>query len=273
MRKLALKYQIAIFWFYGEPGHGRGLVDAMSSFGCKENLRSPIITQDKWFDTAEEMAEYLREHFRNDNSKSFHVIHASDIANLRKQKKDEFIIPGCRKMHLIAVSSNGTFINRTVLDTSDSKLLERNIFDSNDDEELPLVLQILGKDGDNEVDNDEIIDNADIIDGGVLFSIITPFVALRAAPKSLESFYVMKVVSKDIASEHLLDGYGQAVVFGEKFITGFYLNKYIETKKEMRFSLPKKPISVSVHLEEIFTTNVEVLSDLTMDIIEYEAIN
>ena len=88
MRKLALKYQIAIFWFYGEPGHGRGLVDAMSSFGCKEPLRSAIITQDKWFDTAEEMAEYLREHFTNDYSKSFHVIHASDIANLRKQKKD-----------------------------------------------------------------------------------------------------------------------------------------------------------------------------------------
>ena len=177
-------------------------------------------------------------------------------------------------MHLIAVSSNGSFINHIVLDTSDSKLLELNILDFND-EELPLVLQILGNDGDNEVDNDEIIENGDIIDGGVLFSIIAPgsFVALRAAPKSLESFYVMKVVSKDIASEHLLDGYGHAVVFGEKFITVFYLNKYIETKTEVRFSLPKKPISVYVHLQEIFTTNVEVSSDLTMDIIEYQSIN
>ena len=35
MKELAEKYQITFSWFYGEPGHGRGLVDAMSHFGCK----------------------------------------------------------------------------------------------------------------------------------------------------------------------------------------------------------------------------------------------
>lgn len=36
MKNLAMKYKIKIVWFYGEPGHGRGLVDAMSMFveGC-----------------------------------------------------------------------------------------------------------------------------------------------------------------------------------------------------------------------------------------------
>ena len=43
--------------------------------------------------------------------------------------------------------------------------------------------------------------------------------------------------------------------------------------KKLRFCLPKKAISGYVHLQEIFTTNVEISSDLTMDIIGYEAIN
>ena len=32
--ELAEKYEIDVIWFYGITGHGRGLVDAMSSFGC-----------------------------------------------------------------------------------------------------------------------------------------------------------------------------------------------------------------------------------------------
>ena len=33
--KLAQKYNVRIDFFYGEAGHGRGLVDAMARFGCK----------------------------------------------------------------------------------------------------------------------------------------------------------------------------------------------------------------------------------------------
>ena len=35
MKKIAAEFGITGVWFYGEPGHGHGLVDAMSSFGCK----------------------------------------------------------------------------------------------------------------------------------------------------------------------------------------------------------------------------------------------
>ena len=35
---MAQKYDIDIFWVYGAPDDGRGLVDAMSSFGCKAPL-------------------------------------------------------------------------------------------------------------------------------------------------------------------------------------------------------------------------------------------
>ena len=48
-------------WFYGIAGHGRGLVDAMSSFGCKRPLQNTIVTDDKWFSHAQEMFFFIRQ--------------------------------------------------------------------------------------------------------------------------------------------------------------------------------------------------------------------
>ena len=43
MKNMAKAHNISIYWFYGEPGHGHGVVDAMSSFGCKTALRCAIV--------------------------------------------------------------------------------------------------------------------------------------------------------------------------------------------------------------------------------------
>ena len=58
MKKLAKELVIKVVWFYGEPGHGRGLVDAISSFGCKQQLCHEIITNDSWFQNAEERSDF-----------------------------------------------------------------------------------------------------------------------------------------------------------------------------------------------------------------------
>ena len=56
-------------WFYEKPGHGCGLVDVMSSFGCKQQLRHEIVNNDSWFEDAEEMVQFLKKYFTNDSSK------------------------------------------------------------------------------------------------------------------------------------------------------------------------------------------------------------
>ena len=61
-------------WYYGEPGHGRGLVDTMSSFGCKQQLRHEIVTNDSWFQNA-------------DNSKEYHLVDAAETANIRAKRR------------------------------------------------------------------------------------------------------------------------------------------------------------------------------------------
>ena len=40
---------IQITWFYGEAGHGRGLIDAMAWFGCKQPIRHAIVSEDVGF--------------------------------------------------------------------------------------------------------------------------------------------------------------------------------------------------------------------------------
>ena len=45
--------------FDTSTGHGKGVIDAMSSFGVKNVLRRDIVTQDVFFDTSEVMVDHL----------------------------------------------------------------------------------------------------------------------------------------------------------------------------------------------------------------------
>ena len=86
MKKLAIKLGIKIIWFYGEPGHGRGLFDVMSSYGCKLQLRSDVITNYSWFECAEKLMRFLKDYFQSDDSKDHFLVDATETAKVRKQK-------------------------------------------------------------------------------------------------------------------------------------------------------------------------------------------
>ena len=90
MKELARKFNITVAWFYGEAGYGKGLVDTMSSFGCKQPITNVIITEDKWFQSASEIVSYLKEHFNNDPSKEHHI-NAASLAECRKLEANEHI--------------------------------------------------------------------------------------------------------------------------------------------------------------------------------------
>ena len=57
---LSKKYGIEIAWFYGEPGHGRGLIDAMAWFGAKQPLLYSILADNKWFANASEITFFYK---------------------------------------------------------------------------------------------------------------------------------------------------------------------------------------------------------------------
>ena len=59
LQYLADKYNVQIVRVYGAAGHGKGLIDAMSSFGVKSILRRDIVTTDQWFQNSKEICDYL----------------------------------------------------------------------------------------------------------------------------------------------------------------------------------------------------------------------
>ena len=59
----ARKHNIKVISYYGVAGHGKGLVDSMSSFGVKNLIRKAIITDDYWYDNANDLVTHLKSDF------------------------------------------------------------------------------------------------------------------------------------------------------------------------------------------------------------------
>ena len=129
MHQLAMKYQITIVWFYDEPGYGKGIVDSMSSFGCKQPLRKAIIDKDMWFEFASDMLDYLTNHFSDDLSKNHYLIDAETLADIRRNPKGFKIPKQCRKMHIIAFNKEGEFCKQLYFHDTNivTKLFSPNI--------------------------------------------------------------------------------------------------------------------------------------------------
>ena len=109
-KELGKRFNITIASFYGEARHGKGLVDAMSSFGCKQPIKHAIVTEDIWFKNTLEMVSYLQEYFKDDSSKEYHYIVTALLTEAHKPKSTEHIIKPCRKFCLITVNSDGTLM-------------------------------------------------------------------------------------------------------------------------------------------------------------------
>ena len=109
MKELALKYKITVAWFYGVSGHGKGLADTMSSFGCKGPLRMAIKANDAWFSCAAAMVDYLADYFEDDQTKEHYLVDPSVTAKQRRNKNKELKMNGNRKLRLIVVNKEGEF--------------------------------------------------------------------------------------------------------------------------------------------------------------------
>ena len=57
MQALSNDYNVKITRIYGAAGHGKGLIDVMSSFGVKSILRRDVIGLDQWFADSKEMCQ------------------------------------------------------------------------------------------------------------------------------------------------------------------------------------------------------------------------
>ena len=59
MINLSNKYNVRVIHIYRAAGHGKGLIDAVSSFGVKAILRRDIVSHDCWLESNNDICEYL----------------------------------------------------------------------------------------------------------------------------------------------------------------------------------------------------------------------
>ena len=99
-----------------------------------------------------------------------------------------------------------------------------------------------GVDANHLVDNNiEVIEDEANSRNLILYEIITPgsYIGLRSPPESLEILFAARVVSKDVATEHIEDMNGHRILPGERYVTVEYLEKYMENASEVKYKLVK----------------------------------
>ena len=112
--------------YYGPSGHGKGLVDAMSTFGVKGPLLRKVLTEDFSYKSAKDICEALKADFEGDNQKLYFEIPEQDPLAL-EETKIKVKIPGCVKhaYHMICFYPSGKILAKVNICSCDHCLLGR----------------------------------------------------------------------------------------------------------------------------------------------------
>ena len=170
---------------------------------------------------------FLSDRFSNDKYYYFEI-DQREVAKKRKEKCKEHFLKGSTRMHMITVKDD-IFHTQDILCTRGDTLLTLRFDEANedsgsddDDDGQEMNNEI---DSDEEQNNEAIIDEVETVKDGridhdCLFSAIFPnmFVALRSPPSSIDSFFVLKVKTKDVAKEMITDECNHTILAGEHYI-------------------------------------------------------
>ena len=253
----AKDYDIDVFWFYGAPGHGRELVDAMSSFGAKAPLRKAIITSEDelFFYNVSEMETFLSQYFANDDKNKYFLVDETKNAEKRRVKKEDRAqrpIPGSSKLHLIAVSSTGEWLTKQFLWTIDEEIMSLRI-----DGDVIAEVDDDGIEEDMEDDPHVIIDNVCFNNIKFDFLTIGAYVALYSPTSGFEPFYLVEVLDKGIAKKRMEDEHAHNIPASQHFMLGCYFEKDQEKRNHVLYKKSKKFSSVLINMNEIASVNVD----------------
>ena len=104
---LAVKMQKKIVSFYGTSGHGKGLVDAMSSFGVKAPIRRAVLTEDFSYRNAKDIFDYLTLLLTNIINKHYILLDGDEIQDVKNSVSGSYKIKKCRSLHMISYFPDG----------------------------------------------------------------------------------------------------------------------------------------------------------------------
>ena len=250
---LAKRYGIRIDWMFGEAGHGRGLIDAMSWFGCKGPMRKYIL-EDKWFKNAEEMYQWLVKYFEGDTRKEYNLLDAEELAGIRKAGRDEREVPGCRASHVMSFFPDGETIKkwRTIKDFSELE-----------DDAVDFQMEVVADDGEGKMEDDQEIeyDWIESIEIKDRFKEVKEqsFVAIKSVSGHTEMFHVMQVLEKRTANQHIKDSSEEHVVLnGEPYLIGQWYSFCHEGRKFATYKKSTNTENALIHMGEVILTDIQM---------------
>ena len=103
-QNLADEFGLRVIRMYGAAGHGKGVIDLMSSFGAKNILRHDIITRDVFFNDSEAIADYLA---KKKPEFCYTNISALEVVTKRLDMDTPLEIKDCNKQHMMVVYQKG----------------------------------------------------------------------------------------------------------------------------------------------------------------------
>ena len=159
----------------------------MSGFRVKILLRGAILTDNFYFINDVELIQFLKTVHADDQQNYFKHFSSDNIEATCKEKGNGIKIPSCRKSCMILLFPDGSWqVKRYMCSCHFCKIGKFN--------------NCIGKLSNHVIsDKENIDDDPDLLDNEYnsemyVFAIENFYVALYSAPKSLHSFYLMKVL-------------------------------------------------------------------------------
>ena len=273
-----MKTKKKIIVYYGASGHGKGLVDAMSGFGVKGPLRKAVVTEDFFYNSAEEIHTFLTNRFTDDHNKHYFLVN-SDITSVKRELKVARTIDSCQKLHMIAFNADGTIQKKVNLCSCEMCLtgdflrcpIEAGVkisygnMESEDEDSCDE-----DPEGESEAEDDDVEFEELELRAECVFDVIEvgSYVALFSAKSSFELFYICKVIAFGTAENDIYDSFNHAVLKGTRFIECNYLEKIKEKKSNVYYKIIPK--TVLVHPSQVMAPAVNVQEDLSLTMQEYQ---
>ena len=258
-QKLAEDFNLRIIRTYGAAGHGKGVIDAMSSLGAKNILRHDIFTQNIFFNDSESITNYLamkKPEFSYTNLPALSIITKHNLPHIPKEIKD------CMKQYMMIYESGKEVVLKECICECDP--CRRFDFEEceNDSKEEHSEVEIDDYFGNEELDSNQEEQIFDFIE-------IPSFVTLFTGASS-EPLYLVKVVSKGIADERLSDSWDRLILPKSRYFTGHYL-KLARSRNILTKKFDLIPLTVYITPDEIYDSYIEIDENLFLDSKIYDA--
>ena len=258
-QKLVEDFNLGIIRTYGAAGHGKGVIDAMSSFDAKNILCHDIVTQNIFFNDSESITNYLamkKPEFSYTNLPALSIITKHNLPHIPKEIKD------CMKPHVMIYESGKEVMVKEYICECDP--CRRFDFEEceNDSKEEHSEVEIDDYFADEELDSyqeEQIFDFIEIPSFATLFTGV-----------SCEPLYFVKVVSKGIADERLSDSWAHLLLPKSRYFTGHYL-KLACSRNILTEKFDLIPLTVYITPDEIYDSYIEIDENLFLDSKIYDA--